>query len=210
MEIFITINGIQMTKAEYKEYKKDKEKAMFDKLPKYKQRAILAEKKAEKKRKESEIKIIANGVEAMVTKVGVMKSLSAYYKHGYRQWGLIAREIINDPKIRVPFEKFYLKQVEIERCVCEMQSFAKRSSKDIFERIEKLSYLLDDAKYIMENLRAAVGSSGVINRYMAHECISGEGKRLGLRTLMSRTFSAIKEMEKLIREFAVIARNGIM
>ena len=209
MATYITINGIAMSEKEYKEYKKNKNKELFDKLPKYKQKAILAEKKAARKRKESEIQILAKGVESMVSNVGVISSLAAYYKHGYRQWGIIARNILNEPTIKKPFEDFYLKEKRISAVMGEIKQLSKRSSKAIFERIERLSYELDDAKTIMEELKNAVGSSGVIAANMGHECICGEDKRLGLRTLMSRTYGAIKELERIIKEFSIIARNGI-
>lgn len=202
--IYIVINGVPMSEKEFKEYKKGKNKELFAKLPKCKQKAILAEKRAEKK-KESEMSILKSGIESMLSKVKIIESLSAYYKHAYRQWGTIAREILNEPTIKAPFEKFYLKELEIERC---METIKAERYKEVFDAVEKLSYLIDDAKCIMENLRSAVGSSGVCNRYMLHECINGEGRRLGLRTLMSRTFGAIKEMEKITKEFAMIARNG--
>ena len=53
-----------------------------------------------------------------------------------------------------------------------------------------------------------LAESGIAYRYKDHECINGSGRRLGLQTLMSRSWSATKELNNIIKRCQAISDKG--
>ena len=186
----IVVNGIRMPMSEYRKRIKAKKNVNTKKV----------------KKELTDINLLPNEIKYMMRNVRLLKSLSAYYNNGYRQWGRI---VISQKEISSQFVKFNAKQAEIERTINEIKEISKHNEKAVYAFVRKLSYQLDDIKEIMTALCKAVGYSGVISRFIDHECINGEGRRLGLRTLMSRSYKAVVELEKIIRRCQNISDNGI-
>ena len=189
----IVVNGIRIPMSEYRKRIKAKKNVNTKKV----------------KKELTDINILPNEIKYMMRNVRLLKSLSAYYNNGYRQWGRIAKLVISQKEISSQFVKFNAKQAEIERTINEIKEISKHNEKAVYAFVRKLSYQLDDIKEIMVELTKAVGYSGVISRFIDHECINGEGRRLGLRTLMSRSYKAVVELEKIIRRCQNISDNGI-
>ena len=189
----IVVNGIRMPMSEYRKRIKAKKNVNTKKV----------------KKELTDINLLPNEIKYMMRNVRLLKSLSAYYNNGYRQWGRIAKFVISQKEISSQFVKFNAKQAEIERTINEIKDISKHNEKAVYAFVRKLSYQLDDIKEIMVELTKAVGYSGVISRFIDHECINGEGRRLGLRTLMSRSYKAVVELEKIIRRCQNISDNGI-
>lgn len=189
----IVVNGIRMPMSEYRKRIKAKKNVNTKKV----------------KKELTDINLLPNEIKYMMRNVRLLKSLSAYYNNGYRQWGRIAKLVISQKEISSQFVKFNAKQAEIERTINEIKEISKHNEKAVYAFVRKLSYQLDDIKEIMVELTKAVGYSGVISRFIDHECINGEGRRLGLRTLMSRSYKAVVELEKIIRRCQNISDNGI-
>lgn len=189
----IVVNGIRMPMSEYRKRIKAKKNVNTKKV----------------KKELTDINLLPNEIKYMMRNVRLLKSLSAYYNNGYRQWGRIAKLVISQKEISSQFVKFNAKQAEIERTINEIKEISKHNEKAVYAFVRKLSYQLDDIKEIMVELSKAVGYSGVISRFIDHECINGEGRRLGLRTLMSRSYKAVVELEKIIRRCQNISDNGI-
>lgn len=189
----IVVNGIRMPMSEYRKRIKAKKNVNTKKV----------------KKELTDINLLPNEIKYMMRNVRLLKSLSAYYNNGYRQWGRIAKLVISQKEISSQFVKFNAKQTEIERTINEIKEISKHNEKAVYAFVRKLSYQLDDIKEIMTALCKAVGYSGVISRFIDHECINGEGRRLGLRTLMSRSYKAVVELEKIIRRCQNISDNGI-
>lgn len=189
----IIVNGIKMSMSEYRKQIKAKKNIKTKKV----------------KKELTDINLLPNEIKYMMRNVRLLKSLSAYYNNGYRQWGRIAKLIINQKEISSPFVKFNAKQTEIEHTINEIKEISKHNEKAVYAFVRKLSYQLDDIKEIMVELCKGVGSSGVISQFINHECINGEGRRLGLRILMSRSYKAAVELEKIIRRCQNISDKGI-
>lgn len=189
----IVVNGIRIPMSEYRKRIKAKKNVNTKKV----------------KKELTDINLLPNEIKYMMRNVRLLKSLSAYYNNGYRQWGRIAKLVISQKEISSQFVKFNAKQAEIERTINEIKEISKHNEKAVYAFVRKLSYQLDDIKEIMVELSKAVGYSGVISRFIDHECINGEGRRLGLRTLMSRSYKAVVELEKIIRRCQNISDNGI-
>lgn len=188
----VTVNGITMTYAEYKAMIKAKQR------------------KAKKAKQINEIKLLPNDVKALMKNVKVLKSIVAYYRHGYRQWGTIAKGIINMPQIQSPFLNVVIKTKEIADKVSEIETIGKKGDKAIYQYIEKLQYLLDDLQKHLDALLFGITKSGVLSgAIQQHECISGEGRRLGLRVLVQRGDKAISEIGRIIAKLEDITTKGV-
>lgn len=197
--ITIVIDG-KPTRMTYDAYKKWKSA---------KTRAKNCGKKKSIRVQQTEIKLLPNHITRLIKGIKVMKSLSAYYDNGYRQWGTIAREIINTPMISAPFIHFRTISYEIANLQNQIKEIAKHNEKDVFQFVEKLSYKMDDARHWMDELVKGVNDSRVCEFFADKECINGEGRRLGLRTLMMRTLFSLNDIDNVFKELNVISHNGL-
>lgn len=140
----------------------------------------------------------------MLASVKVVSNLVSYYNNGFRMWGGIHRQIMDEPSISRAYFDFIRRERETRRLVDEIGRIRGRS---VYEVIRKLAWEVEDMAISLENLTKVVGSSGVINQNLSHECISGEGRRLGLRTLMSRSLPSVRKLHKIAFEMLRIANN---
>jgi len=206
---YIIIEGKKMTMHEYKKYKKEKDAIIQSKLSKKKQREIQRAKREAKKKRETEITVLPNIIKDIVKGAGPIKSLSAYYDNAYRQWGTIATTILNLPEIKAPFVLYRADAYELTKVIEDISTIAKGNEKAVFAYVQKLSWVLDNAKGKMKSLYSGVISSGALEQFKDKECINGEGRRLGLRILMNRTFKSMDAIENAIAELNRIAHNGL-
>ena len=183
----VLVNGVEMSVKEYKAM-------MREKL------GIKAEPKKTTKKAITEIQLLSEDIANMYNKLKLMKSLTAYYDNAYKQWGTIANSILHHGRIQPFFVKYRCKIRDINETLSNLESASKRNSKMVFHYMEKLSYQLDDVRDIINNLCMGISKSGVLERYKDHECINGCDRRLGLKVIMSRSWSAIKELTKIIIE----------
>lgn len=183
----------------------------FKKMCTAKNKAVKAAKKAathKNKTTGTEITILPSDIKIMLRGAKVMTSLSAYYKHGYRQWGTICKEIINLKDISAPFVRYIISAKEVNKVINDINDIAKHNSKSVFAYVRKLSWKLEDVAKDMKALQNGVNKSGVLNSPMQnHECINGTGRRLGLKILMARTDDAIKQLDTIVKNLQYIADN---
>lgn len=206
---YVVIEGKKMTMQEYRKYKKEKDLLIQSKLSKKKQAEIKRVKKAAKKKRETEITVLPGIVKSIVSNAGPIKSLAAYYDNAYRQWGTIATSIIKLPEIDEPFRLFRVDAYQIVDAIKEIAEVAKGNEKAVFQYIQKLSWRLDNARNKMKILYSGVITSGALEQFKDKECINGEGRRLGLRVLMTRTFKSLDSIEAAIDELNRIAKEGL-
>jgi hypothetical protein len=206
---YIVIGGKKMTMQEYRKYKREKDKEIQSKLSKKKQREINKAKKEAKKKRETEITILPGIIKNIVKNAGPIKSLAAYYDNAYRQWGTIANLILKLPEVDEPFRLFRVDAYQIVDAIKEISDVAKGNEKAVFHYVQKLSWKLDNAKSKMKLLYNGVVSSGVLDEFKDRECINGEGRRLGLRILMTRTFKSLDNIESAIAALNKIAKDGL-
>ena len=165
---YIIVNGVRMSMDDYKKVIKEKKSKLNIKKPK----KVL-----------TEINLLPSDIKEMMKKVKLIKSLSAYYDNGYKQWGNVAKFIINLDEIRKPFVLYRAKAREIQKTMEEISAISKRNDKSVFQYIRTLSYQLDDLCTQMDLLFKGVSRSGVVAHYANHECIVGCGRRLGCKHL---------------------------
>lgn len=194
----ITVGGKTYTMAEYRKLLKEKKNA-----------ANEGKKKKRKAKKEvKEINGVALQIEKMLKPITVLKSLSAYYDNAYRQWGTIANEILDHPKIRPHFVYYRVNLRELDKIVREIQGMGKRNEKAAYQYVEKLAWKLEDIKEHITDIMQGASDSGYMTQYKHEECINGKGRRLGLKTLVNKSFKAIFQIEDVISTLNRIAEEG--
>ena len=75
----IIVNGVKMTMKEYNALRREKAKN---------------KNKRKAKKQLNEIQLLPDDIKTLMKSTKVFKSLVAYYKNGYKQWGNIHREVL--------------------------------------------------------------------------------------------------------------------
>lgn len=187
----IIVNGVKMTIKEYNLLRKKK---------------ATNKSKRKAKKQLNEIQLLPDDIKTLMKSTKVFKSLVAYYKNGYKQWGNIHREVL---KIDNMGGKFILVVSAIEttnKHITEICNLAKHSNKAVFGMIQDLSYKMTDLQSKLMDLHNVVTGSGIINSpFNIHEVINGKGRRLGLKILMYRTEDAIIAINTIIYKLQQLA-----
>lgn len=191
--ITITINGESVTMTE-KEWKKQHRK------PKKTTNKIVNPKT---------IKQIPIEVKNLMKQVKVLKSLVAYKENGYKQWGTIANNIMNMRGVKMPFEQVVIKTKQAERLIKKIDTIAKKNDYDVFQYVNQLQLRLEELTSQLNLLVSGINNSHVTKVYKNHECINGEGKRLGLRILCLRSAKAVDELEIICQRLWDIQEKGV-
>ena len=187
----IIVNGVKMTIKEYNLLRKKK---------------ATNKSKRKPKKQLNEIQLLPDDIKTLMKSTKVFKSLVAYYKNGYKQWGNIHREVL---KIDNMGGKFILVVSAIEttnKHITEICNLAKHSNKAVFGVIQDLSYKMNDLQSKLMSLHSVVTGSGIINSpFNTHEVINGTNRRLGLKILMYRTEDAIIAINTIIYKLQQLA-----
>ena len=187
----ITVNGVTYTEKEWKKLHKKTTK----------KRTNVVNPKT--------IKQLPIEIKNMLKQVKVLKSLIAYHTHGYRQWGTIASTIMNNGDIKTPFAQVVIKAKQAERLVKKIDTIAKKNDYDVFQYVNQLQMRLEELTTQLNLLVCGINNSHVTKVYKDHECINGEGKRLGLRILCLRSSKAIDELEVICQRLWDIQEKGV-
>ena len=189
---YTIINGVKMTNEEFKAQQRK------------------AKAKAKRAKTLNEIRLLPSEIKLIMKNLKVLRSIVAYRKNGYKQWGIIAKGIINAPQIASPFLATTLKINEVNTTLADIENISKKGEKAVYQYVEKLQYKLDDTQKALDSLLYAITQSGVLSSAIQqHECINGEGRRLGLRILVQRGDKAISEIGRIITKLAQISTKGV-
>lgn len=94
-----------------------------------------------------------------------MKSLTAYYENGYKQWGTVHKTIIGLKEIKAPFLKYNDSVRSMSSTLASIDEISRANEKAVFAFVRKLSYQLDDIKNNIMELFRGVRDSGVIEHF---------------------------------------------
>lgn len=191
----IVVNGVSMSAADWK---KSKEKQ--GKKPMKKRTQVSSAR---------ELGDVSQEVESMIKGLTQLKSLVAYHDHAYRQWGTIANEIFSIKGIHTNLCKIAIATREIDELLQKIQKFSKLGEKSVFQYLEKLSWKFDDVKTAIRSLNKYVRESSVCQRFKGHECINGQGRRLGLQTIINNSYKTLDKLEDGINRLNKIAKDGV-
>lgn len=188
----IVVEGIKYTMKEWKKIKakKAKEEAIVER-----------NKKIEP--------LLPQFCKDMVGEFSLAKSLVAYYNNGYRQWGNVVKEILAMPNVEHNFVLLKKHYSEALKALNAIKN-ARSNTRNYSAMLDTLWYRLDDCRTDVDNLSNAIVDSNVLTNpfYANKECIFGEGRRLGLRTLISRTMLALNDMHVAISMIRIASDCG--
>lgn len=139
------------------------------------------------------------------------KTTEAYYHNGYKQWGNIWKTIAQNPLIEPHFISFISAYYDANKALKMIVNIAKKNDRDIFQYIEKLAYKIDDMAESILKISDAVAEAGIYSNpsYNGKECVYGDGRRLGIRTLCSRVSENIAYAKKAVAELIAMTINGV-
>ena len=189
----VVVNGITMLLKEYKEYK----------------RKQLGIKPKKREKKINIMALDADEIKRMLKSVRTMKSFNSYYKNGYRQWGTAFNDIVKNNYLDKHFVRYAVKYREIDNLVKEINEIASKSEKAVYQKLEQLSWKIDDIIAIIDSLTKEVSKQNVCQRYKDEKCIFERGRRLGLRVILSRTFKAICDLQTISFKCKDISKSGV-
>ena len=84
----IIVNGVKMTMKEYNAFRREN---------------VKNKNKRKTKKQLNEIQLLPDDIKTLMKSTKVFKSLVAYYKNGYKQWGNIHREVFKIDNISGKF-----------------------------------------------------------------------------------------------------------
>lgn len=169
---YITVNGVTMTIAEFKKSKRPA-KSTKKRVRRTGETAIVGTD-------HKEVSVLAAEVEKLIKTAAPFKSLSVFYGHAYRSYGVVSEEIMK------PYRKEYVayqsKYREVERIINIMHECGKRKENEIYDFAIQLAWKLDDMKIALNKLIEKVRD----NREVTIRLFKGqpvyEGRMLGGKT----------------------------
>lgn len=200
---YIIVNGERKTIEQWKEEVKAKQKERRGK-----KRFLDLSKPKKQKKETKEIGVIAEEIEKLLKPIITLKSIQVYKNHAYRSWGKIANEILSHKGISKAMSAYCVKFGELNKLVEDIQMMAKGNEKAAYQYVDKIAWKLDDMKRDIVEIIKATEESGVCERYKGHEAIYGEGRQLGLQTVITKSLATISEVEEVIATLQDIADKG--
>lgn len=200
---YIIVNGERKTIEQWKEEVKAKQKERRGK-----KRFLDLSKPKKQKKETKEIGVVAEEIEKLLKPIITLKSIQVYKNHAYRSWGKIANEILSHKGISKAMSAYCVKFGELNKLVEDIQMMAKGNEKAAYQYVDKIAWKLDDMKRDIVEIIKATEESGVCERYKGHEAIYGEGRQLGLQTVITKSLATISEVEEVIATLQDIADKG--
>jgi hypothetical protein len=200
---YIIVNGERKTIEQWKEEVKAKQKERRGK-----KRFLDLSKPKKQKKETKEIGVVAEEIEKLLKPIITLKSIQVYKNHAYRSWGKIANEIFSHKGISKAMSAYCVKFGELNKLVEDIQMMAKGNEKAAYQYVDKIAWKLDDMKRDIVEIIKATEESGVCERYKGHEAIYGEGRQLGLQTVITKSLATISEVEEVIATLQDIADKG--
>jgi hypothetical protein len=200
---YIIVNGERKTIEQWKEEVKTKQKERRGK-----KRFLDLSKPKKQKKETKEIGVVAEEIEKLLKPIITLKSIQVYKNHAYRSWGKIANEILSHKGISKAMSAYCVKFGELNKLVEDIQMMAKGNEKAAYQYVDKIAWKLDDMKRDIVEIIKATEESGVCERYKGHEAIYGEGRQLGLQTVITKSLATISEVEEVIATLQDIADKG--
>lgn len=201
---YIVVNGERMTIKEWKSMVAEKQKTRRGK-----KRFLDLSKPKKEKKEENGINVIAEEIEKLIKAMTVLKSVQVYKNHAYRSWGTIANEILMHKGISRPMSSYCVRFGEFNKLIEDIQGMSKNNEKDIFQYLDKAAWKLDDMKNDILSMINGVEESGVCERFKGHEAIYGEGRQLGLSTVVKKCLNGISDIEHIISTLKKYADEGV-
>ena len=153
--------------------------------------------------------LMAASVEYIAKQLKYIDSLIAFRENAKRQWGTIADTLFDTKGVRIGFRKIINENQKFRKLLDELLKLRNRSS--ISSCLEDLSYALDNIKMYIEELLDVIEKSDIFSRpiFKDSKILNEDGKRLGLKTLIQRSTTSLKEIEKSVNKIIILNDNNV-
>lgn len=141
-----------------------------------------------------------------------LNSLKAYKDNGYRQWGVIARNIIEMDGVREYLGKACAHYSGYCRpYMHQVKAMSRHNDSDLFQYVNWIYNHFVEIRNNLSSLMSAFSQSGVLYAFRNEECIKGsaDGKRVGLRQLVQNSTDGMSKIDNIINELRTIIDNGV-
>lgn len=211
---YITVNGVRMLLSDYKKSKQPK-KTTKKRLRRTGSESVVVGTEYK------DVTALAMEVEKLIKSAAPFKSLSVFYSHAYRSYGVVSEQIMKP--YRKEYSTYQAKYREVERLIDVMHDCAKKKENEVYDFAIQLSWKLDDMKTALNNLVMKVKDNHEVTIRLYKGQPVYEGRMLGGKTPRELGFKhqlfaqspvkVYKTMEKLeecvstIKKWGELGRN---
>ena len=149
-------------------------------------------------------------VEDTTKNLSCIKSLVAFRENAKRQWGNIAETLFDTKGLSAAFRKIINESRKLNGYLSELRRLRSRNA--ISSCIEDITYALDNIKIFISELSDIVTKSDIFNRpiFADAKILNENGKRLGLKILIQRSNSSIKEIERTVTKLTLLNERNVL
>ena len=149
-------------------------------------------------------------VEDTTKNLSCIKSLVAFRENAKRQWGTIADTLFDTKGLSVAFRKIINESRKLNGYLSELRRLRSRNA--ISSCIEDITYALDNIKIFIAELSDIVTKSDIFNRpiFADAKILNENGKRLGLKILIQRSNSSIKDIERAVTKLTLLNERNVL
>lgn len=149
-------------------------------------------------------------VEDTTKNLNYIKSIIAFRENAKRQWGTIADTLFDTEGVRIGFRKILNENNKFNNLLNELKRLKSRNA--ISSCIEDLTYCIDNIRIYITELLDIIEKSDIFSRpiFKDSKILNEEGKRLGLKVLIRRSTSSLKEIEKAVSKLAILNERNVL
>ena len=153
--------------------------------------------------------LMSVSVEYITKQLKYIDSLIAFRENAKRQWGTIADTLFDTKGVKLGFRKIINENRKLNDYLSELKRLRNRNA--IASCIEDITYTLDNIRIYIAELSDLVMKSGIFSRpiFADAKILNENGKRLGLKTLIQRSTSSLKEIEKSVNKIIILNENNV-
>jgi len=153
--------------------------------------------------------LMSASVEYITKQLKYIDSLIAFRENAKRQWGTIADTLLDTKGVRLGFRKIINENRKLNDYLSELKRLRNRNA--IASCIEDITYTLDNIRIYIAELSDLVTKSDIFSRpiFADAKILNENGKRLGLKTLIQRSTSSLKEIEKSVNKIIILNENNV-
>ena len=121
-----------------------------------------------------------------------VKSVFVWKNQGYKSFGAIARDIVESEPLASPYNNFSSKYRKASGKWDNVVKYSKRNSKEAYNCLLEFLWAYEDTMEALDRLIMVIDKWGMHkNPYTTQKCFTSTGRKMGLREVMKRAYSAI-------------------
>lgn len=139
---------------------------------------------------------VAEYVKSQLKYMKNVKSVFVWKNQGYKSFGAIARDIVESNPLVSPYNNFSSKYRRASDKWNNVVKYSKRNSKETYNCLLEFLWAYEDTMSALEKLITVIDHWGIHqNPYTTQKCFVSTGRKLGLREVMKRAYSAVTQWD---------------